>query len=126
MFMRMCSHARIDFYVHMQEAVKKICSWQFANCIDLWVEFVSSNIRDYDLQSLLYMIIQIVNGVAHLFLGPRYLPLRIKCIQWLNHLSRSSGIFVPVASFSLDILEYKVGKVGKSLERTSTFRLLLK
>lgn len=96
-----------------KEAVKKICSWQFANCIDLWVEFVSSNICDYDLQPLLYMIIQIVNGVAHLFLGPRYLPLRIKCIQWLNHLSRSSGIFIPVASFALDILEYKVGKVGK-------------
>ncbi|XP_030542863.1 nucleolar complex-associated protein 2 isoform X2 [Rhodamnia argentea] len=95
-----------------KEAVKKICSWQFANCIDLWVEFVSSNIHDYDLQPLLYTIIQIVNGVAHLFLGPRYLPLRIKCIQWLNHLSCCCGIFIPVGSFATDILEYKVGKVG--------------
>lgn len=110
----------------MQEAVKKICSWQFANCIDLWVEFVSSNIRDYDLQPLLYIIIQIVNGVACLFLGPRYLPLRIKCIRWFNHLSRSSEIFVPVASFALDILEYKVGKVGRKPGKDFNFSTSVK
>lgn len=74
--------------------------------------FVSANIQDYDLQPLLFMIIQIINGVAVLFAGPRYLPLRIKCIQWLNHLSSSSGIFIPVASLVLDILEYKISKDG--------------
>ncbi|XP_068315388.1 protein REBELOTE-like isoform X2 [Pyrus communis] len=97
-----------------KEAVKKICSWQYTNCIDLWVMFISANIPDYDLQPLLFMIIQIINGVAVLFSGPRYLPLRVKCIQWLNQLSSSSGIFIPIASLVVDILEYKIGKdVGK-------------
>ncbi|XP_008233359.1 PREDICTED: nucleolar complex protein 2 homolog [Prunus mume] len=97
-----------------KEAVKKICSWQYTSCIDLWVMFISANIHDYDLHPLLFTIIQIINGVAVLFSGPRYLPLRIKCIQWLNHLSSSTGIFIPVASVVLDILEYKIGKdVGK-------------
>ncbi|XP_021818559.1 nucleolar complex protein 2 homolog [Prunus avium] len=97
-----------------KEAVKKICSWQYTSCIDLWVMFISANIHDYDLHPLLFTIIQIINGVAVLFSGPRYLPLRIKCIQWLNHLSSSTGIFIPVASMVLDILEYKIGKdVGK-------------
>ncbi|XVF83284.1 hypothetical protein PTKIN_Ptkin16aG0474300 [Pterospermum kingtungense] len=93
-----------------KEAVKRICSWQYANCVDLWVSFISANIQDFDLQALLYMIIQIIKGVAVLFPGPRYLPLRIKCIQWLNNLSSASGVFIPVTSFALDILEYKTGK----------------
>ncbi|XP_050370968.1 protein REBELOTE [Argentina anserina] len=110
-----------------KEAVKKICSWQYTSCIDLWVMFVSANVQDYDLQQSLYMLIQIINGVAVLFSGPRYLPLRIKCIQWLNHLSFSSGIFIPVVSFVLDILEYKISKDGakpeKALNQLSSVKL---
>jgi len=66
------------------------------------------------------MIAQIINGVALLFHGPRYLPLRIRCIQWLNRLAGSSGIFIPVTSFVLDFLEYNItkdgGKPGKGFE----------
>ncbi|XP_062092826.1 protein REBELOTE isoform X2 [Humulus lupulus] len=96
-----------------KEAVNNLCSWQYISCIDVWVMFISANIRDYDLQPLLYMVVQIINGVTVLFRGPRYLPLRVKCIQWLNHLSSSSGIFIPVASLVLDVLEYKIGEGGK-------------
>ncbi|KAI5346142.1 hypothetical protein L3X38_014021 [Prunus dulcis] len=105
-----------------KEAVKKICSWQYTSCIDLRVMLISANIHDYDLHPLLFTILQIINGVAVLFSGPRYLPLRIKCIQWLNHLSSSTGIFIPVASMVLDILEYKIGKdVGKPGKRHQYF-----
>ncbi|KAF9620567.1 hypothetical protein IFM89_013232 [Coptis chinensis] len=89
-----------------KEILKKIYNWQYTNCIDLWVRFISANIRDHDLQALLYLIIQVINGVAHLFPGPRYLPLRLKCIQMLNRLSSSSGVFIPITSFVLDSLEY--------------------
>lgn len=102
------------FRTKKQEAVKMMCSWQYINCIDLWVKFIAANFQDYDFQTLLYNIIQIINGVAALFPGPRYLPLRIKCIQWLNYLSSSSGIFIPVASTVLDILEHIPGKEGKN------------
>ncbi|XP_011031792.1 PREDICTED: nucleolar complex protein 2 homolog isoform X2 [Populus euphratica] len=110
-----------------KEAVKKICSWQYANSVDLWVAFISLNIHDYDLQPLLYTIIQIINGVAVLFPGPRYMPLRVKCIQWLNTLSESSGVFIPVTSLVLDILEYKIGKEsskpGKDFSFSSAVKL---
>ncbi|CAK7325526.1 unnamed protein product [Dovyalis caffra] len=110
-----------------KEAVKKICSWQYANCVDLWVAFISVNIRDYDLQPLLYTIIQIINGVAVLFPGPRYMPLRVKCVQWLNTLSGSSGVFIPITSLVLDILEYKIGKEswkpGKDFSFSSAVKL---
>jgi nucleolar complex protein 2 len=102
------------FIFYVQEALKKICSWQYVNCIDIWVMFIAENARDYDLQPLLFMIIQIINGVSLLFSGPRYLPLRLKCIQWLNHLSSSSGIFIPITSLVLDVLDYNVSKEGRN------------
>ncbi|KAK3015694.1 hypothetical protein RJ639_006183 [Escallonia herrerae] len=101
-----------------EEAVKKTCCWQYVNCIDLWVMFISANARSYDLHTLLYMTIQLVNGVAYLFPGPRYFPLKVKCIQWLNRLSSASGIFIPVASLVLDLMEYKNGKEGGNSENS--------
>ncbi|TKY46302.1 Nucleolar complex protein [Spatholobus suberectus] len=110
-----------------KEVVKTICSWEYINCIDLWVTFISANIHDYDLQPLLYMIVQIINGVALLFPGPRYLPLRLRCVQWLSHLSGSSGVFIPVTSLVLDVLEYKItkdsGKPGKVFQPMATIKL---
>ncbi|CAN1237789.1 Protein REBELOTE [Linum grandiflorum] len=110
-----------------QDVVKKICSWQYVNCIDLWVDFISVNIHDYKLQPLLYTMIQIINGVAVLFPGPRYLPLRVKSVQWLNLLSSSCSTFIPVASLVLDILEYRVDKEhqkpGKIFDLSSEVKL---
>ncbi|CAN1776808.1 Protein REBELOTE [Linum perenne] len=106
-----------------KDAVKKICSWYYVNCIDLWVEFISVNIHDYKLQPLFYTMIQIINGVVVLFPGPRYLPLRVKTVQWLNLLSSSCSTFIPVASLALDILEYKIDEKhpnsGKNFDLSS-------
>ncbi|CAI0411670.1 unnamed protein product [Linum tenue] len=105
---------QLGLQTKQKEAVKRICSWQYVNCIDLWVEFISVNIHDYNLLPLLHTMIQIINGVAVLFPGPRYLPLRVKTVQWLNLLSSSCGTFIPVASLALDILEYKIDKEGQN------------
>ncbi|CAI0411671.1 unnamed protein product, partial [Linum tenue] len=83
---------QLGLQTKQKEAVKRICSWQYVNCIDLWI----------------------INGVAVLFPGPRYLPLRVKTVQWLNLLSSSCGTFIPVASLALDILEYKIDKEGQN------------
>lgn len=127
LYLRERFHHFLFLIAYKQEAVKKICSWQYANCIDLWVTYISHYIHDYDLQPLLYIIIQIINGMAILFPGPRYLPLRRKCIEWLNHLSSSSGIFIPVTSLALDVLEYKVskevGKPGKDFNFSSAVKV---
>ncbi|GAV73482.1 Noc2 domain-containing protein [Cephalotus follicularis] len=117
---------QLSLRTRKKEAVKKICSLQYTNCIDLWLTFISVNIQDKDLQPLFYRITQIINGMALLFPGPRYLPLKVKCIQWLNQISISSGIFIPVASFALDFLEYKTsegGKPGKDFSNPSNIKL---
>ncbi|KAK4430903.1 Nucleolar complex protein 2 [Sesamum alatum] len=109
-----------------KEAVRKICSWEYVNCVDLWVRFISANISDYDLQSLFFMIIQLINGLAYMFPGPRYFPLRLKCIGWLNYLARSSGNFIPLASLVLDILEYNVVKEGRKAQNAVNIASVLK
>ncbi|XP_010427325.1 PREDICTED: nucleolar complex protein 2 homolog [Camelina sativa] len=100
-----------------KEAVEKIHSGQYTNCVDLWVNFIAANVQDCDLKTLLYTIVQVINGVAQLIIGPRYLLLRVKCIQWLNHLSRTSGIFIPIASLVWDMLEYKTTNDGEKQEQ---------
>ncbi|KAI3458981.1 hypothetical protein Pfo_015644 [Paulownia fortunei] len=109
-----------------KEAVRKICSWDYVNCIDLWVRFISVNIRDYELQSLFFMTIQLINGLAHMFPGPRYFPLRLKCVEWLNYLASSSGIFFPLSSLVLDMLEYKVVKEGRKTQNAFNIASALK
>ncbi|KAK9684024.1 hypothetical protein RND81_10G181300 [Saponaria officinalis] len=99
-----------------EEALKTICSWEFVSCVDIWVKFVHANIKDMDLNAILSTLIQVILGVAKLFTGQRYLPLKVKCIQWLNHLS-STDIFIPTSSLALDIMEHsnaeEDGKPGK-------------
>ncbi|KAI3789704.1 hypothetical protein L2E82_02507 [Cichorium intybus] len=101
-----------------KEAIKKIYSWQYGQCIDMWVQFISTNTHENDIQPLLHIIIDLINGIAHLFPGPRYIPLRTRCIQWLNKLSNSCSIFIPVASLILDMLEYKLTKDGSKSRKS--------
>ncbi|CAA7060362.1 unnamed protein product [Microthlaspi erraticum] len=90
-----------------KEALEKIHSEQYTNCVDLWVNFIAANIQDFDLQPLRYTIVQVINGVATLFIGP-------------------SGVFMPIASLVLDMLEYKTtndGEKQKKFEAVSTVKL---
>ncbi|KAG1348033.1 nucleolar complex protein 2 [Cocos nucifera] len=110
-----------------KEELKKIRNWQYVNCLDLWVKFITCNLRDHDLQQLLFLIIQVIRGIAHLFPGPRYVPLRFKCVHMLNHLSLSSRVFIPVASLVFDCLEYRGNSNADPMKRMQiNFSSLLK
>ncbi|XP_010906295.1 protein REBELOTE [Elaeis guineensis] len=100
-----------------KEELKKIHNWQYVNCLDLWVKFITCNFRDHDLQQLLFLIIQVIRGIAYLFPGPRYVPLRFKCVHMLNHLSLSSRVFIPVASLVFDCLEYRGNSNSDTMKR---------
>ncbi|XP_018679723.2 protein REBELOTE-like [Musa acuminata AAA Group] len=104
---QLASILRQALKIKKKEELKKIHSWQYINCISVWVEFVSCNFKNYDLQPLLVLIIEIIRGIAHLFSGPRYSPLRFKCVKILNQLSLSSGVFIPIASLLFDCLEHR-------------------
>ncbi|KAI3879494.1 hypothetical protein MKW92_000871 [Papaver armeniacum] len=89
-----------------KEAKQKIVSWQYINCVDLWVKFVCANAGDDKVRQLVTSIVQIIQAVAKLFPKPQHLPLRVKCVQMLNELSSSFGRLINVASLVLDCMEY--------------------
>ncbi|XP_026403536.1 nucleolar complex protein 2 homolog [Papaver somniferum] len=89
-----------------KEAKQKICSWQYINCVDLWVKFVCANVGDDNVRKLVFLIVQIINAVAELFPEPQHLPLRVKCVQMLNELSSFSRQFIPVIHLVLGCMEY--------------------
>lgn len=109
-----------------KDELKKVYSWQYVNCVDIWVKFITCNIKHHDLQSLMCLLIQVIRGMAHLFPGPRYLPLRFKCVQMLNQLSLASGIFIPVASLLFDCLEYTESSKSDSHKNAFNFASNLK
>lgn len=109
-----------------KDELKKINSWQYINCISLWVKFIVCNIKDHDLKPLLSLSILIINGIAHLFPGLRYLPLRFKCVRMLNQLSFSSGVFIPVASFIFDFLDHNESIMDTARVKSCDFSSVLK
>ncbi|OAY63439.1 Nucleolar complex protein [Ananas comosus] len=104
---QLASILRQAYKTKKKEELRKIHNWQYINCLKLWVKFVTCNFRDNDFQQLIVSLIQVITGVAHLFHGPRYLPLRLKCVQMLNELSLSCGVFIPIASLLFDSLDYR-------------------
>lgn len=99
-----------------EDVLRKIYSWQYINCINIWVKFIAHNIKEHDLRPLSSFLIDIISGVACLFTGPRYVPLRVKCVQMLNNLSSSTGIFIPISSLVFESLEHK-GNDSLDMER---------
>lgn len=90
-----------------KEDLRKVDNWQYINCVNLWVRFLCCNYKDYNMHPLLSSVVQIIRGVAHLFPGTRYLPLRLRLVQMLNELSSCSQMFFPIPSLLFDCLEFR-------------------
>ncbi|KAH7439635.1 hypothetical protein KP509_04G069800 [Ceratopteris richardii] len=112
-----------------KEAFKQVYSWQYVNCLEVWVRVLSTYADRKDLQPLGYPLTQILTGVAQLVPTARYFPLRIHCVQLLNLLAAAMGIYIPVASLLLDMLEFKelnkppTGGVGKAIDFGCTLKV---
>ncbi|XP_078433122.1 noc2p family [Wolffia australiana] len=102
---KMAAALRSSLKTKNKDELHLIHSWQYICSLDLWINFISRNIRNHDLHSLLHSVIQIVMGIAHLFPGRRYFPLRIKCVQMLNQLSSASSVFIPIVYLLLEMVE---------------------
>lgn len=111
----------------LQEDLRKIDNWQYINCVNLWVRFLCCNYKDYNLHPLFSQVLQVLRGVAHLFPGTRYLPLRLKLAQMLNELSTCSQMFFPIPSLLFDCLEFREISQKEQTQKTKVnFLSLLK
>jgi hypothetical protein len=73
------------------------------------------------------IILTVIRGVAHLFPGTRYLPLRLKLVQMLNELSTCSQMFFPIPSLRFDGLEFREVSQKEQTQKTKVnFSSLLK
>ncbi|CAN6339096.1 unnamed protein product [Urochloa humidicola] len=110
-----------------KEDLRKIDNWQYINCLNLWVRFLRCNYKDYNLHPLFSQVLQVLRGVAHLFSGTRYLPLRLKLVQMLNELSACSQMFFPIPSLLFDCLEFReVSQKEQTQKGKVNFSSLLK
>nr|CAB3462697.1 unnamed protein product [Digitaria exilis] len=110
-----------------KEDLRKIDNWQYINCVNLWVRFICCNYKDYNLNPLFSQVLQVIRGVAHLFPGSRYLPLRLKLAQMLNELSACSQMFFPIPSLLFDCLEIREVSQKEETQKTKVnFSSMLK
>ncbi|KAL6643719.1 hypothetical protein ACP70R_018485 [Stipagrostis hirtigluma subsp. patula] len=110
-----------------KEDLRKIDNWQYINCVNLWVRFLCCNYKDYNLHPLFSQVLQVIRGVAHLFPGTRYLPLRLRLVQMVNELSSCSQMFFPIPSLLFDCLEFREVTQKDQTQKTKVnFSSLLK
>jgi nucleolar complex protein 2 len=108
-----------------------VYEWKFINCLELWTGAICAYSSEADLRPLAYPLTQIISGVARLVPTARYFPLRLRCAKMLNRIAASTGTFIPVSLFLLEMLEMKelnrppTGGVGKAVDLRTLLKVLL-
>lgn len=92
-----------------KDAYRQIYCWQTVNCLELWAKVVASSSEKgstEDLKPLIYPISQLLIGAARLVPTPSYFPLRLRCVRALNQLAKLTGVYIPVSSILLEVLQW--------------------
>ncbi|XP_034247894.1 nucleolar complex protein 2 homolog [Thrips palmi] len=96
-------HLRNAITLQKKEATQSVNNWQFFSSLALWVEVLGASNKTA-LQPLLYPVVQIIVGAIKLTPTAQYFPQRFHAVRLLVNLSKSTGIFIPVLPFLLEIL----------------------
>ncbi|KAJ3681229.1 hypothetical protein LUZ60_015718 [Juncus effusus] len=105
----------------VEKAYQRVYEWQYILCLELWTNLVSQYGSEPDFLPLAYPLAQIIQGVASLVPTVKYFPVRLRCVRMLNRIAAATGVFVPVSSVLMDMLEMKelrgppAGGVGKAV-----------
>lgn len=107
-------HLRNSISNNQQESYKTVYNWQYVHSLDFWScvlsEHCSSlrvaeNGKESELQSLIYPTVQVTLGAMRLIPTATYFPLRFQLTRSLLRLSRATGIYIPLASVLLEVLD---------------------
>jgi len=98
-----------------KESLLAVYNWQFIHSLELWAALVGhAGGSSEALQPLIYPLVQVVIGTAKLVPTPKYYPLRFHCARILSTISATTGTFIPVLPFYLEVLStYNFGKKSK-------------
>ncbi|KAI8629643.1 Noc2p family protein [Xylariaceae sp. FL1651] len=106
-------HLRNSIVHNQNESYKHVYNWQYIHSLDFWSCVLAEHCnplkeaeagKESQLRLLIYPLVQVTLGAMRLIPTATYFPLRFHMIRSLLRISRSTGIYIPLASVILEVL----------------------
>jgi nucleolar complex protein 2 len=85
-------HLRAAYTKKTPEALQRVHSWQFFNCLRAWTAVVTAYPAADQLRELIYPLAQITLGLVRLIPSPRHYPLMFHCVELLQKLAAHAQV----------------------------------